>query len=46
MIANDVQQLINNKLPVDRSTQTEIETHIYTVISNDIDSNKIVILIT
>lgn len=46
MIANDVQQLINNKLPVDRSTKIELETHIYSVVSDDIDTNKIVILIT
>lgn len=46
MIANDVQQLINNNFPKDPASGVDIETHIYSVVDNDVNYNKIIILIT
>ena len=45
MIANDVQQLINDNMPVDDSTGLDIQTFIYAVPENVTNDNKITILI-
>lgn len=45
MIANDVQQIINNELPSDEATGLDVQTFIYAVPENVRNDNKITILI-
>lgn len=46
MIANDVQKLINDNMPVDDATGVDIRTYIYNVPDNVRNDNKITVLIT
>lgn len=45
MIANDVQQIINNEMSTDNATGIDIQTFIYAVPNNVRSDNKITVLI-